>query len=250
MKELENELAELDSENTLLLKTWSTEDDCNRMDKVDELIRVKKAQLEHAKEELRTAEREAERMREKAAKEARQKATAATTEELKQLCVAQEQLERQLEEHRKSMLEVSDAERMNYRAKFIRPLLLRKTEVSKKIFALEAQLKLSLKGEARQSEGVLCRPHCLHRAAPRARSSCACGRCDRSCGMCLGAWADLRATAQVKLHVEAACKKDLTEQKHFIKELITAWSHKWRQTSRSAISSSSFAVITVTKRSG
>ncbi len=34
----------------------------------------------------------------------------------------------------------------------------------------------------------------------------------------MGAWSDLRATAQVKLHLEEAYKKDLTEQK----ELITA----------------------------
>jgi hypothetical protein len=59
----------------------------------------------------------------------------------KQLCVEKEQLERQLEEHRKSMIQESDAEKRNYRDKFIRPLLPRKTEVSQKISALEAQLK-------------------------------------------------------------------------------------------------------------
>ncbi len=139
VEELESELKELESEHTQLLETCSTEDDYNRMDVLEALMFAKKAQVEAAEEELPTAEQEAERMREKAAEEARQKATVAAAEELKQLCAEKEQLERQLEEHRKSMIQVSDAEKRNYRDTFMRPLLLRKTEVSHKISILEAE---------------------------------------------------------------------------------------------------------------
>jgi CO dehydrogenase/acetyl-CoA synthase beta subunit len=84
---LENELEMQTREYAQLLEKCTTEDDCKRMDTHEVLMQAKKAQVEHAKEELRTAEQEAERreeaarikaqMREKAAEEARQKAIAA-----------------------------------------------------------------------------------------------------------------------------------------------------------------------------
>jgi hypothetical protein len=162
-EKLENELEELTREHTQLSLTLGTEDDYNRMDALEALVLAKKAEVEHSKEELRTAEQEAERreeaariesqMREKAAEEARQKAIAAAAaaaaaqeraqkeEKLKQLCDEKEQLERQLEEHRKGMIRVLFEEKKNYRDKFMRPLLSQQTELSEKISALDAQLK-------------------------------------------------------------------------------------------------------------